>query len=73
MTTEKLDLRDVCIDDVKVKTENFVLNNQHSLPINIITRDLKEMKSNIKNVLNYYGFKYIEESYNNTEYIKIIN
>jgi len=67
----QLDLHGYTYDEAKIKTEDFVLNNQHALPVDIITGNSDEMKKVVRQVLNYYGFLYNEGDFYNNGYIKV--
>lgn len=67
----KLDLHGVTHNEAKIKTEDFILDQQYNLPVDIITGNSNEMKMIVKQVLNYYGFEFIEGDYFNNGYIKV--
>ena len=67
----RLDLHGRTHDEAKVLTEDFVLNEQYNLPVDIITGNSDEMKIVVKQVLNYYGFDFQEGDFHNNGYIKV--
>ena len=68
-----LDLHGVTYDEAKILTEDFALEEQYNLPVDIITGNSEDMKLIVKQVLNYYGFSFQEGDLHNSGYIKITN
>lgn len=68
---KELDLHGIPHSEVKVKVEDFVLSNQHQLPIRIIIGNSNTMKTFTEEVLEKHNFKYFIPSYNLGE-IKVI-
>lgn len=68
----KLDLHGYTYAESKILVEDFVLNKQFELPIDIITGNSIKMKKLVKQVLDQLEFKYIEGDFFNQGYIKII-
>ena len=67
----KLDLHGLTYEQARVRTEDFVLEKQYNLPVDIITGNSDRMKEVVKQVLNYYGFNFIEGDFYNRGYIKV--
>jgi len=67
----KLDLHGSTYDEAKILTEDFALEQQYNLPVDIITGNSEDMKMIVKQVLNYYGFNFQEGDFHNPGYIKI--
>lgn len=68
----KLDLHGYTYSESKILVEDFVLNKQFELPVDIITGNSIKMKKLVKQVLDQLEFKYIEGDFFNQGYIKII-
>tara|TARA_B100001250_G_C19463124_1_gene641114 strand:- start:357 stop:605 length:249 start_codon:yes stop_codon:yes gene_type:complete len=70
---EPLDLHSVKHGDVSVLVEDYILTNQHLVPLKIITGNSDKMKKIVVDVLNDHGFKYVEGDYYNLGYINVLN
>tara|TARA_B100001250_G_C19718658_1_gene752764 strand:+ start:810 stop:1043 length:234 start_codon:yes stop_codon:yes gene_type:complete len=69
----ELDLHGIQHRDVKSLVEDFVLKNQKSLPLKIITGNSEKMKFLVIDVLNIHGFQYSDGDYYNRGYIDVLN
>ena len=69
----ELDLHGIQHCDVKFLVEDFVLKNQNSLPLKIITGNSEKMKFLVIDVLTIHGFQYLDGDYYNRGYIDVLN
>lgn len=67
----ELDLHGLPHLEVKEKVEDFVLSNQHQLPVRIIIGNSNTMKELTEEILKKHNFKWFTPSYNLGE-IKVV-
>ena len=69
----ELDLHGLKHSEVYVLAEDFILNNQASLPLKIITGNSDNMKSIVIEVIKKHNFNYSDGDYYNRGYILVLN
>jgi len=68
-----LDLHGLKHGEVYVLVEDFILNNQSSLPLKVITGNSHKMKSIVIEIIKKHNFNYSDGDYYNRGYILVLN